>query len=58
MKLKCNKKAQSGSWFARDNTANFTQWCKAFGMKDDSMFESEDLGKVTNFQWRMRYIRN
>ena len=47
MKLKCNKKAQSGSWFARDNTANFTQWCKAFGMKDDSMFESEDLGIQT-----------
>ena len=45
VKLKCNKKAQSGSWFARDNTANFTKWCKAFGFKDDCTFESEDLGK-------------
>ncbi|KAL3882500.1 hypothetical protein ACJMK2_028837 [Sinanodonta woodiana] len=43
MKLCCNERATSGSWFARDNMANFLNWCKAFGMQDDCIFETEDL---------------
>lgn len=44
--LKCKRNAQSGSWFARDNSASFLKWGKSFGMQDDCLFESEDLGKV------------
>lgn len=43
--VKCRRNAQSGSWFARDNSANFLKWGKSFGMQDDCLFESEDLGK-------------
>jgi len=41
---KCKRNAQSGSWFARDNAASFVRWGKSIGMKDDTLFESEDLG--------------
>ncbi|XP_045196555.1 growth arrest-specific protein 2-like isoform X2 [Mercenaria mercenaria] len=41
--LKCRRNAQSGSWFARDNSASFLKWCKSFKMQDDCLFESEDL---------------
>ncbi|GFS17544.1 growth arrest-specific protein 2 [Elysia marginata] len=44
-KLHCNKNAKSGTWFARDNTTNFLKWCRAFGMIDETLFDSEDLGK-------------
>ncbi|KAK3098942.1 hypothetical protein FSP39_024524 [Pinctada imbricata] len=43
VKLRCKNNAASGSWFARDNAANFLHWCKAFGMADDQMFETEYL---------------
>ncbi|XP_076466475.1 growth arrest-specific protein 2-like [Babylonia areolata] len=42
-RLKCNNKAKSGTWFARDNVANFLGWCHAYGMTDESKFDSEDL---------------
>nr|KAG5708895.1 hypothetical protein BaRGS_009304 [Batillaria attramentaria] len=42
-KLKCNTKAKSGTWFSRDNVTNFLGWCKAYGMTDETMFDSEDL---------------
>ena len=41
--VKCQFRAMKGSFFARDNSANFIKWCKKLGVNEEVMFESNGL---------------
>ena len=41
--VKYQSKAMKGSFFARDNSANFIKWCKKLGVNEEVIFESNGL---------------
>ena len=55
--VKCQFRATKGSFFARDNSANFIKWCKKLGVNEEVMFESnglvqqEDEKRISDEEW-------
>ncbi len=41
--IACNPKAEPRTFFARDNTSNFIGWCRALGVEESVIFESDGL---------------
>jgi len=53
---KCNQRAKVGTFFARDNAANFLTWCKSIGVDNSVLFESDGMCSSQKIQTTPRQV--
>ena len=41
--IRCHKTAKKGTFFARENTKYFIEWCKSLGISEEIIFDSNGL---------------
>jgi len=56
MVWKCNQRAKVGTFFARDNAANFLTWCKSIGVDNSVLFESDGMCSSQKTQTTPRQV--
>jgi len=55
-KPKVNARATQGTFFARDNAANFLAWCRKLGVPDSLIFESDGMCSAEPLQQTPRQV--
>merc|ERR1719210_105922 len=53
---RCNQRAKVGTFFARDNAANFLTWCKSIGVDNSVLFESDGMCSSQKTQTTPRQV--